>query len=241
MWRPCRGPLLWTALLSPLGAVQHVPLNSEFPVTWWFNLPTFSQGGSWAWASVTHGHIPQWVYPLPLPGSLCWHPSCLTDRACLWGPLCALLSQERHFSREWTLLVAPAGLPMHPSPKRADHPPAQAKPLSFCGFAFDTKKLDIYTDASSQSRFQELKLFLIKLALEAIRKFWFLQLACCPSTFPGSTRGSSHTPHTACPTHWSKSQIPATPTVGDKATETKGGNKTAVWQGKQLRALQFNF
>lgn len=113
--------------------------------------------------------------------------------------------------------------------------------LSFCGFAFDTKKLDIYTDASSQSRFQELKLFLIKLALEAIRKFWFLQLACCPSTFPGSTRGSSHTPHTACPTHWSKSQIPATPTVGDKATETKGGNKTAVWQGKQLRALQFNF
>lgn len=111
----------------------------------------------------------------------------------------------------------------------------------FVVFQFDAKKLDIYTDASFQSRFQKLKLFLIKLALETIRKLSCLQLASCPSTLPRSTGGNSHTALAAASTACPQAKFLPFQQLRTKTTETKVENKTHACQGKQLRALQFNF
>ena len=50
-----------------------------------------------------------------------------------------------------------------------------------------------------QSRFQEFKLFFIKLAPKTTWKLWFLRWALC-SLVPRSTPGILHTPHPAFPT-----------------------------------------
>lgn len=195
---PCSGP----CSSHHCGTIQHIPMSSEFSceVTVWSPY-VFSRWilclallPTWAFSSV--GACSVFSCVLVLAANLP-HRQGMPVGSTAWTPL----SQERHFSRAQTLLVASFGLPVHPSPRGPVILQLNKQNIyPFVVLNLTLRRLTFNTDANSQSRFQELKLFLIKLALEAFRKLQFMQLACCPSKFPKSLEAEIwYTCPTQCP------------------------------------------